>query len=294
MIIQNFMEVKMNNIQMGLLGPDGTFTSQAGYDYIKRRGIEPQVRWYDSIEQCFDGVDDNEVTHAIVPILNSTSRAAWVNETLEHLRNNSVVIYDEQILPIRHNLAAIPGTKLSQVRFVYSKDNALQQCAKHLAEIVSVAELKDMSSTAAAGEHIKKLGSPNYAAVVPMRAVELYGLEVLAQDIQDNPHNKTRFIVISKHDHEPTGKDKTTAIFEFKHVEDPGLLCDLLEELKKRNISLCYIQSIPKEGELTDFTFYVDIMAHRKDSDMAEALREIEKKDYLSYWRVLGSYPIFT
>jgi prephenate dehydratase len=276
---------------MGLLGPDGTFTTQIGYEYQKKQNIKPEIILYKTIEDCFDAVDKKEVEIAIVPILNSTSTAAWVNQTLGRLRNNGAMIYGEQVLKIRHNLAVVPGTKKENIRYIHSKDKALQQCTKYLSKYDI--ELVNATSTAAAAQDILSLEDSIYrAAVVPQRAVDLYGLEILEKDIQDDPNNKTKFIVISNKDHKPTGNDKTTAMFEFKDVENASLLYNVLKEFAKRGISLGYIQSIPK-ASLDEFTFYMDIIGHRKDKEVDEALKAIEANKDLSFWRVLGSYPIF-
>jgi len=282
-----------SKIKLGLLGPDGTFTAEAGIEYSMRRELEPEMVWYKTIEECFAAVEEDEVDRAVVPILNSTRGASWVNETLKRLRDSDVMIYDEQILQIRHNLAALPGVGLEDIRYIHSKDKALQQCRKNLLRLCPYAEFRDESSTAAAAQKIRKLNERQRSALVPKRAAELYNLEILAEDVQDYPNNKTRFIVISRHDNEPTGKDKTTAIFEFHGVDRPSLLYNIMKELAERNISLAYLQSIPKDGELDEFTFYCDIHGHRKDRLMSEAIKTIERDENLSYWKVLGSYPIF-
>ena len=257
----------------------------------KKQNIKPEIILYKTIEDCFDAVDKKEVEIAIVPILNSTSTAAWVNQTLGRLRNNGAMIYGEQVLKIRHNLAVVPGTKKENIRYIHSKDKALQQCTKYLSKYDI--ELVNATSTAAAAQDILSLEDSIYrAAVVPQRAVDLYGLEILEKDIQDDPNNKTKFIVISNKDHKPTGNDKTTAMFEFKDVENASLLYNVLKEFAKRGISLGYIQSIPK-ASLDEFTFYMDIIGHRKDKEVDEALKAIEANKDLSFWRVLGSYPIF-
>jgi len=285
------------DITLGLLGPDGTFTAEVGYNYVERRGLTPRIQWYKSIEDCFRAVEDSEVDRAVVPMLNSTADAGWVNQTLRGLRDNGIMIYDEQILPIRHHLAALPGVTLGEIEYIWSKDKAVQQCSRYLADLgkdrEKELEVEYTSSTAAATTRIKEGGLRTHAAIVSQRAVDLYGLEVLARDIQDDPRNKTRFIVISKQDHDSTGDDKTTILFEFKEVEDAGLLDRILHEFSRRGISLRYIQSLPKNGSLDDFTFYCDINGHREGKYLKEAIEAVEKNVDLNYFKVLGSYPVY-
>ena len=189
-------------MKIGLLGPDGTFTAEAGFRYCKKKNMKTEIIWYNSIEKCFDGVDKEEVERAVVPILNSTADASWVNETLKKLRNNGAVICDEQILDIRHNLLVLPRTKLEDIVYIHSKDKAIQQCKKYLSRYLSKAELVNENSTAYAAMKIKEIGEKSRAAIATLRAAELYGLKVLGRGIQDDQRNKTRFIVVGKKDSE--------------------------------------------------------------------------------------------
>jgi len=279
-------------MKIGLLGPDGTFTAEAGFRYCKKKNMKTEIIWYNSIEKCFDGVDKEEVERAVVPILNSTADASWVNETLKKLRNNGAVICDEQILDIRHNLLVLPRTKLEDIVYIHSKDKAIQQCKKYLSRYLSKAELVNENSTAYAAMKIKEIGEKSRAAIATLRAAELYGLKVLGRGIQDDQRNKTRFIVVGKKDSERTGRDKTTLLFEFKDVARSGILVDVLKEFSSREISLAYLQSLPKEGSLDEFTFYCDILGHREDENVREALRIIGDYKNLAFFKILGSYPV--
>ena len=246
---------------------------------------------YERITECFDAVDNGEVGLAVVPLLNSTTDAAWVNETLKKLRDNGARIYGEHITPIRHNVAALPGTTLADILYVHSKDKALQQCSMTLGRLCPQACLVEEKSTAAAAKKLVELQDKSRAVVVTARAAQLYGLELLYADVQDNPENKTKFVVIGKEDHTPTGKDKTTLIFEFHKVRRPRLVYNVIKELAERDINLTYLQSVPKDGKLDEFTFYCDVEGHRLDARVAQALTSIERNPALSYWKVLGSYP---
>lgn len=279
---------------LGALGPDGTFTSEAAFDYLERKRLEADVEFYETIAKSVEGICRGDVDRSIVPILNSTKSASWVNETLKYLQDfDDIKIYDEQNLRIEHNLASLPDSKPEDITYVHSKDEALEQCRENLSELCPGANSIPEDSTAKAAKVVSELNEKNRAAVVPERAAEKYGLEILSRRIQDRDKNKTRFLVLAEEDHEPTGHDKTTVIFEYENVRKPNLLVNDLEEFSRRGISLAYLQSIPKDGKLDEFTFYCDIYGHRNDEEMKEALDSLKNDETLSYYKLLGSYPEF-
>ena len=281
----------MSRLRIGLLGPDGTHTAEAGVNYCQERKSPLYVKWYDSIDGCFVGVENGHVAKAVVPILNSTRNASWVNETLKGLRDMDVKICDEYIASIRHHLAAFPGASLDNIKYVHSKDKAYRQCQKTVKRLCPDAQFRGASSTAAAAEELCISEAQDLAVIVTESAAQLYNLQILEEDIQDDPLNKTRFIVLSKQEHPPTGDDKTTLLFEFKEVEKPALLGTVLEEFSKRKVSLTYIQSIPKDGQLDNFTFYCELFGHLKDENIDGAITALEKNRDMDFFKVLGSYP---
>ncbi len=284
----------MRNLKVGLLGPDGTFTAEAGFNYCVRKKIKPEVLWAEDILSCFKALEEEKAEIAIVPILNSTVEASWINTTLNKLRNCSSLIYGEYVLEIKHNLLASRGTNLECITQVCSKDKAIEQCKAWLGRYLPHVTVCYENSTAAAARKVSEIGERTLAAIAPIRAAQLYGLEVLAEGIQDLKNNKTRFIVLGKEDHEVTGNDKTSLIFEFDDVKRYGLLNRVFREFSKRQISLGYIQSMPFNGALNQFTFYCDIEGHRKSPNVREALEVLDKdrkRLSISYMKILGSYP---
>ncbi|MEK6757704.1 MAG: prephenate dehydratase domain-containing protein [Nanoarchaeota archaeon] len=284
-------------MKFGLLGPDGTFSAEAGHNYLKRKKFKSKFKFYTTISGCFTGIEKGEIDLAIVPLLSSSGGAAWVNETLQNLREKKFMIYDEEILKIDMCLASISKINIKKIKFIHSKDKALEQCMKKINEIG--AQTIPENSTATAAEKIKKLNDPTRAVIIPKRTAEIYDLTILEEAIQDKNNNQTKFAVIGKKDNIPTGNDKTTLIFEFANGEKgkvttrAGLLYSFLKELEKEKISMTYIQSIPKDGSLEEFTFYCDIIGHRKDIKIVRALKEIRKNVDLKYLKVLGSYPMY-
>ncbi len=232
-------------------------------------------------------------------MLNSTAGAAWVNETLENLRERNVYICDEEILTVSFCLASVRETSIENIKVILSKDKAVEQCRKFLASLRSVKIIYENSTSAAA----KKLMSNSErteketatAAIVSKKAAEIYGLKILKENIQDVNPNRTKFIVISRKDSEKNADSKTSIMFEFNSdmsiTEKPGMLYEVIKEFAENEISMAYLQSIPKNGSLNDFTFYCEIVGHRKSPRIAKTFNNIKNKKTISFWKVLGSYP---
>jgi chorismate mutase/prephenate dehydratase len=125
------------------------------------------------------------------------------------------------------------------------------------------------------------------AAVAGARAAEIYGMKILAKEIEDNAHNFTRFFVLSKEDAPPTGDDKTSIVFSLKHR--PGSLFDSLGEFAARKINLTKLESRPTRHQQWEYNFYMDFSGHREEKTVAEALKSLE--EHAVFVKILGSYP---
>jgi len=126
------------------------------------------------------------------------------------------------------------------------------------------------------------------AAIASQRAAELFGLNVLAENIEDDPKNTTRFLVLTKHDVAPSGRDKTSLIIATKNV--PGAMLAIVEPLAKHNVSMTKLESRPSKTGMWEYIFFVDIEGHFLDSTVSQALEAIAHK--ASFVKVLGSYPV--
>jgi len=168
------------------LGPDGTFSSEAAENYIKRNGLNVVVRYYTTIDSCFLGLRIGEVEKILVPWLNSV--VGYIPETIQNL--SGYKICDREILPISLHLAGIG--QLDSLSYVHSKKEAVQQCRIKLSQKDIKVIFED--STAIAAARVKN--HPNRAAIVSKRASEIYGLQILEPNIQDSQDNKTEFIVV--------------------------------------------------------------------------------------------------
>jgi chorismate mutase/prephenate dehydratase len=188
-------------------------------------------------------------------------------------------------LRISHCLIANAETSLDAVRRVYSHPQALGQCRNFLRQLQC--ELIPASDTAGSVRMIKEQGLKDSAAIASARAAAIYGLKILAREIEDNLHNFTRFFILAKEDSPPTGHDKTSIVFSLKHK--PGTLYGSLGVFASRNISLTKLESRPTRHQPWEYNFYLDFTGHRQDKEAREALQELE--EHAIFVKVLGSYP---
>jgi prephenate dehydratase len=206
-------------------------------------------------------------------------------------------IKQEIMVPILHCLLIKPGTKAEDIKAVYSHPQALGQCRRYLENSYPNAQPIASLSTAAAVEQMQKSDVPA-AAIASKRAGDLYGAVVIATDIQDQPGNTTRFVVWAKEDHAPTGDDKTSICFDFDEAkgplvgDTPGLLYSVIGEFAQRGISMAKIESRPTKREMGRYIFLVDLLGHREEAALAEALESVRK--LTSTLKVFGSYPRVT
>ena len=275
----------MSRRRIAYLGPSGTFTEEAALHHAPQEELLP----FPSISAVAAAVDSGMAEEGIVPIENSLQGS--VTETLDLLIHESPVsICQELVLPIQHYLMAKAETVPADVRVIYSHPQALAQCRQFLEKCFPKAELMASLSTAAAVEQVLN-SEAVAAAIATQRAAEVYGVEILARGIQDNPNNVTRFIVLAATDHPPTGRDKTSICFAFSE-DRPGLLHTVLGEFTQREINLSKVESRPTKQILGEYFFLIDLEGHREDLQVQEALSRV--RQMTSMLKVFGSYPRFT
>ena len=232
-----------------------------------------------------ESVSNGETSLGIIPIENSIEGPVGI--TLDSLAHKfDLKIYKEIIIPINQNLIVNPGTTMEDIEDVYSHSQAIAQCQEFISE--HRIQPHYAVSTARASKDI--IGFKNKAAIGNKVAAELYGLEILKPNIQDVDNNATRFVVVSKEDHEPTGRDKTSIIFSI-YEDKPGGLYDILGIFQKNNINLTKIESRPSKKGLGKYLFFVDFNGHKDDIVVQNILDEIDERTY--FLKVLGSYPEF-
>ena len=269
-------------MKVAYLGPRGTFSEQAALNYA----ADAELVERSSITAAAHAVLSEDADEAVCPIENSLQGA--VTDTLDALLyEDGLRIRQELSLDIVHDLMVKPGTALASVKRVYSHPQALGQCRRYLERHLPNAELAAALSTAGAVEQAMASDEPA-AAIAPARAAELYGAQVVAPGVQDDDNNVTRFVVLAKDDHPPTGDDLTSAAMAFSH-DRPGQLFGVLGEFAERNLNLTKIESRPTRLGLGKYYILVDIEGHRSDPVLASALDRIRER--ASRLVVFGSYP---
>lgn len=267
------------DLKIAYLGPEATFTHLAA---IKRFGSNVTYRPCLSITDVFREVESERSDYGVVPIENSTEGV--ITHTLDMFINSDLKICSEIMLEISHNLLGKGNIK--SVKKVYSKQEVFGQCRRWLEENLHGAELIEVSSTSKAAEIAAKTKSS--AAIASILAAEKYKLNTIARDIQDNPSNQTRFLVIGDTMPSPTKNDRTSIMCSVR--DRVGALHDMLVPFKKNKVNLTKIESRPSKRKAWEYYFFIDMLGHCQNPDIKKALKELERQ--AAYFKILGSYPI--
>ncbi len=265
-------------LRVAYLGPPNTFTHSAA---LQMFGSSCEMVPAATIEDVFHEVERDNAEYGVVPIENSIEGVE--RRTLDAFIASEVKITAEIYLRIAHCL--LSSGRKNDIRVVRSHAQALAQCRNWLARNLPQAELVAESSTARAAEMV--VGKSDEAAVATHLAGESLGLNVLAEHIEDQPQNYTRFFVIGTAQTKPTGRDKTSLAFQTKHR--PGALCDVLAHFKAHDVNLTMIESRPMRDRPWHYLFFVDFQGHAQDDFVMATLRELEEE--CAFLKVLGSYP---
>jgi prephenate dehydratase len=236
-----------------------------------------------SFAEVFEFVLKNKVDFGVVPVENS--QAGSINETYDLLLSYPLTIFGELNLRINHCLLALPGTTLVDIQVVYSHPQAIAQSQVFLNKLQ--VEIIPEYNTAGSAKKIKEEGNRSHAAIASKRAAHIYGLDIIAADIETNPNNYTKFFIISKKKAEQALKNKTSLVFSTKN--EPGTLYKILGAFATRNINLTKLESRPSRGKPWEYVFYVDFEGHVEDMVCNEVLQELQGKT--SFLKILGSYP---
>jgi prephenate dehydratase len=219
----------------------------------------------------------------LVPIENTY--AGTVTKTYDLLMAHDLFIVGETHQSIVHCLLAIPGTRLEQIRRVYSHPQALEQCEAFLSNL----GLEGIPShdTAGAARMVRERGTPEEGALAHEACAQLYGLQVLKKSVETNSQNVTRFVIISRRHLKVTKDVKTSLVFATKHI--PAALYKCLGGFATNGVNLTKLESRPHKTEKSGYLFYLDLEGHPEDPNVKEALRELHF--FTAFVKMLGSYP---
>ncbi|CAB4598096.1 unannotated protein [freshwater metagenome] len=272
---------------MGFFGPFGTFTEQAVRSQADLG--DGELVAFRTVPDVLDAVATGDVEFGVVPIENSIE--GTVNFTQDALSfDYDLLIQREIVLNIEHCLLALPGTALSDITTVLSIPVATAQCHRYLRENLPDAEVRAANSTADAARIVSTDRLEGAAAIAPCNAASLYGLDVVASNIEDHSGNQTRFVVVGRTGiPAPTGHD-VTGIVVYQRADEPGSLISILQEFAARRVNITNLLSRPtKNGGLGDYCFVMYLDGHIGDELVADALRALHAKQ--GAVKFLGSYP---
>jgi len=268
-------------LKVAFLGPEGTFTQAAVLTHF---GHSVRALALTSIDEVFQEVEAGNADFGIVPIENSSE--GTVNNTLDRFLTSPLKICGEVELRIHHYLMGAMGS-LGRIERICSHAQALAQCRAWLEDHLPNVEQVAVSSNAEGARRARD--EKGTAAIAGDTAAEVYGLKVLAAQIEDRPDNATRFLVLGRKLFTPSGEDRTTLLLSVGNTDASGALYRLLEPLAKHRISMTRIESRPSRRRKWDYVFFIDIEGHCEESHVRRALEALKKR--ASLFRVLGSYP---
>lgn len=260
-------------------GPPGTFTHLAA---IQTFGSSTEFRPQDSIQDVFLAVEHGGADYGIIPVENS--QAGIVPETLDMFPQTNVKICAEQYVAIHHHLVSVADS-LDEVERVYSGPQPAQQCKRWLRANLPNAEIVEAMPTSKAAE--RALNDPKSAAIANRLGSETVGIPILVEHIEDNPHNRTRFIIVGYNEPAKTGRDKTSLMFNLRNR--PGELVNALRAFESQGVNLMMIESRPAQRATFEYIFYCDCTGHRTDEKLLASIETL--KGYALETTVLGSYP---
>lgn len=267
-------------LRVAYLGPAGTFSESASRKHF---GSAPNLLPMAAIDDVFRAVEAGNADYGVVPVENSTEGA--VGGTLDLLLANPLKVCGEVRLRIHQQLMS-RAEGIGAARRIYSHAQSLAQCHEWLNRNLPHLPRIPVASNAEAARMASE--DPESCAIAGDAAAQLYGLNILAPNIEDDPNNTTRFLVIADHDAGPSGKDRTSLVFSAPNR--PGAIHSLLEPMARHGVDMTKLQSRPARSGLWEYVFYADINGHRDDPEVAAALRELDER--AAFVKIIGSYPV--
>ncbi|HXF47391.1 MAG TPA: prephenate dehydratase [Burkholderiaceae bacterium] len=267
-------------LRVAYLGPPGTFSELA---MIKQFGSGVEGAPAVNIDEVFRAAETGAADFAVVPVENSTEGA--VGRSLDLLLVTPLKILAEVSVPVRHHLLTQSGT-LDGITRVVTHPQTFAQCAGWLNRHLPSLEKQSVASNAEAARMAAK--DPTVAAIAGENAASLYGLQIAAGHIQDDPQNRTRFAVLGNQEVAPTGRDKTSLILSVPNRA--GAVYHMLTPLAQHGVSMTRFESRPAKMGAWEYYFYVDIEGHEREPRVAAALEAL--RNVCAFYKSLGSYPM--
>lgn len=269
------------SFKVGYQGNHGTFSEIAVMQYFKNREID--YMGYHNFQSIIQDVENKTLDYALLPVENTTT--GIISRTYDLFRQFNIHAIGEINVPIHQNLIVVPGTKIEDIKEVYSHPEALGQCNNFFEQHANILQVP-YQDTAKAVEYIKECNTKSKAAIGSWRAAEYYDLPSLIECIQDNNTNMTRFLCITAKDEEDPEADKISMSLILAHR--PGALYNALGILAKRGINIEKLESRPLPNSVFEYLFYIDFLGNIHNKDVKEAIKELQLR--CSEAKILGCY----
>lgn len=267
-------------VKIGYYGVPGSFTQEA---FLTMMGSGTEGVSYGTFKEIFDAIHQGDIRYGVVPLENSLT--GIIDDVYDLLGQYHFYIRREKSIRIRQNLMGLPGTKIEQIKEVYSHPQGFSQSMEFLSAYPDW-KLIPYHNTARSAELVSTLKDPSKACIAGAQNARLYHLEILKEDIQDNQENFTRFALISPHMETDEEADTISLYFTLKH--EPGSLYGMLESFSREHLNLLRIDSRPIKGRIWEYAFFVDIEGNLDDENVIRALKTVE--DHCLTFRVLGNF----
>lgn len=267
-------------LKVAYLGPEGTYTQSAVFKHF---GRAVRARAMHAVDEIFRDVESEAASYGVVPVENSVG--GMVSHTLDLLATTPLAICGEIWLPVHHHLLS-PHKDRAEVKKIFAHAQSFAQCRMWLDANLPNA---DRVAVASNGEAARLVAEQEQgAAIASQQTAQIYSLEILASNIEDDPNNRTRFLVIGRQKCEPTGADRTSLVVSAQK-DQSGALLRLLEPFADGGVNLTKIESRPSRRADWDYNFFLDLEGHQDEPAVREVLKQVESR--AGFFRILGSYP---
>lgn len=274
------------------LGPDGSNSHNAVIKFLDICKVNIQNKYpQKSIKFALEKLESDKNSIAVLPIENSIE--GLVRETIDNfvkVNDSSIKIQGEITLQIKHILMS-KTTNITKIKKIYSHPQAFAQCSNFLYSNFKDAELKEVSSTSYAAEKVSIENDETIAAIANETCSQIFGLNILAKDINDEKDNQTRFYILGRLPLETNDKNKTAIMISPK-INRAGVLCDILKIIAKNEINLSYIDSRPSKRHLGEYLFFMELDGSEKEEKIQKAIEEL--KQQADFLKIFGSFSIYS
>ena len=267
-------------LKVAYLGPERTYTHAAVYKHF---GRAVRARAMHAVDEIFRDVESDAASYGVVPVENSVG--GMVSHTLDLLASTPLAICGEVWLPVHHHLLSAHSNR-EDVRKVFAHAQSFAQCRMWLDANLPHADRVAVASNGEAARLVKEEGQG--AAIASQQTAQIYDLEILASNIEDDPNNRTRFLVIGRQRCEATGCDRTSLVVSAQK-DQSGALLRLLEPFAQGGVNLTKIESRPSRRADWDYNFFLDLDGHQDEPAVRQVLEQVESR--AGFFRILGSYP---